>query len=434
MQGMNYILFDGTARDRLLPFTFTRPVAEIRIGILTIREKWERLLGSACGWHTVPYLREKFPFSPASLNTFINASFLPTEKLAEEIAALQPGESLVKENELLAACLEEEAALRFPDAGEVPGRPSFLSAEPTSIEMPPSSTEVQFLSVPGKRRREWSADLAQLVFPEDIFRLNGLALEADFRLLTTGRVSAAVSSSNRVAGGALFVGEGVEMECVNVNTTTGPVYLGRNAVIMEGTNLRGPLAVCEGAVVKMGARIYGPTTIGPGSVVGGELKQSVIFGNSNKSHDGYLGNSVVGEWCNFGAGTDCSNMKNNYRTVKLRDYGSDTLRDTGLDYCGLMMGDFSRTGIGTRFNTGTTVGVSAHFFGSGLSPVFVPDFNWGNGMPPQTYRLKAALEAAASAMERKGRIFGEKEVRIVEEVFRLTRRYRGDDPGAVRDQ
>ncbi|HYH57529.1 MAG TPA: glucose-1-phosphate thymidylyltransferase, partial [Anseongella sp.] len=258
----------------------------------------------------------------------------------------------------------------------------------------------------------------------DIFLLNAEAIAADFDLLTEGRDTAGIGSANRIAGDQLFVEEGVEMECANINTKTGPVYIGRNALIMEGLNLRGPAVICEGSVVKMGAKIYGATTIGPGSVVGGEVKQSVIFGYSNKSHEGYLGNSVVGEWCNFGADTNCSNMKNNYKSVKLWDYAARGMRDTGLPHCGLMMGDFSRTGINTMLNTGTTVGVNVNLFGSGFPPAFVPDFTWSDGDSLQTYQLEKALETAARIREQKGFPFSEADALISAAVFDLTAGYR----------
>lgn len=407
LRDMNYILFDGNARSRLLPFTFTRPVAEIRIGILTIREKWERFLGQACSWLTADYLQEKFPLVSAGSNVFINASLLPGRQLVDKISSLRSGQSLHKGEELLAVCLEGEESSRF-------------RAE--NILM---SGNIPQGEKPWKVAEEWKEEILRIVFPEDIFRLNGEALAADFELLTQGRASSEISSSNHVAGDHLFVEEGVEIECANINTKTGPVYIGRNAVVMEGMNLRGPVAICDGAVVKMGAKIYGPTTIGPKSVVGGEIKQSVIFGFSNKSHDGYLGNSVVGEWCNFGAGTSCSNMKNNYKPVKLWSYDTSGIRDTGLPYCGLMMGDFSRTGINTMFNTGSTVGVNVNLFDSGFPPVFVPDFSWGNGKSLQPYLLEKALETAARLTAQKGVAFTEADARVMAAVFDLTAGLRG---------
>lgn len=401
MQEMNYILYDGNTRRNLLPLTFTRPVAEIRIGILTIRQKWERLLQTTVSWFTEPYLREKYPFRSAGENILINASVLPGKDLAAAVGRLKPGQSIQQQGILLAAWLDEQQ-LRH------------LSEHPAGSEGPAGQGE----SI------EWTAPLIRINHSEDIFRFNGDALLADFELITRKRRSATPSGTNRVLGEALFMEEGVQLECANINTRTGPVYLGKDAIVMEGANLRGPLAICEGAVVKMGARLYGPTTIGPRCTVGGEIKQSVIFGHSNKGHDGYLGNSVVGEWCNFGADTNCSNMKNNYKPVRLWNYQTAAMRDTGLSYCGLIMGDFSRTGINSMFHTGTTVGVNVNVFGSAVPPAFVPDFSWGGGDAPEVYLLEKALEAAEQIKIQKGEVFTPEDRAIHEALFEQTRPYR----------
>ncbi|QEC52704.1 UDP-N-acetylglucosamine diphosphorylase/glucosamine-1-phosphate N-acetyltransferase [Anseongella ginsenosidimutans] len=437
---MNYILFDGNARSALLPFTRTRPVAEIRAGILTIREKWERFLGASCSCLTAAYLREKFPFSLSAENILINASLLPDTALAKRVASLKPGQTLMQKGAVLAAWLGEKEARSLAQAGYGwQSGPGLQHAQDDANER--SLSGERRAEAADKRARaieewaeatvqragaveEWTGPLHRLIHPEDIFRFNAEAIAADFDLLTAGKRSAIPGSTNRILGHRLFLEADVEMECANINTLTGPVYIGKGAVVMEGVNLRGPLAIGAGAVVKMGARLYGPTTIGPESVVGGEIKQSVIFGNTNKSHDGYLGNSVIGEWCNLGADTNCSNMKNNYKSVKLWSYETGGMRDTGLPYCGLMMGDFSRTGINTMFNTGTTVGVNVNLYGSAMPPAFLPDFSWGSGDALQTYRPEKALETAKRIMEHKGGYFTEADARIHHEIFNLTEMYR----------
>lgn len=425
---MNYILFDGNTRNSLLPFTHIRPVAEIRVGIFTIREKWERFLGEACSCLTTAWLREKYPFTPAAENILINASLLPDAALAGKIGSLKPGQSLLQKGALLAISLPEEEVRSFAvqmnsQQGEAGDRQP--ERAPAGRDSTGSETGEETLRVPsGGITEEWTSPLQRLIYPEDIFRLNAEAIASDFEQLTQGRNSALPAATNRVLGNQLFIEKDVEMECANINTRTGPVYIGKGALIMEGVNIRGPLAICEGAVVKMGARIYGPTTIGPKSVVGGEIKQSVIFGNTNKSHDGYLGNSVVGEWCNFGADTNCSNMKNNYKSVKLWSYETGNMRDTGLSYCGLMMGDFSRTGINTMLNTGTTIGVNVNLYGSAMPPAFVPDFSWGSGDALQTYLPEKALDAAERIKKQKGAHFAEAEAKIHAEIFALTAKYR----------
>lgn len=400
---MNYILYDGNSRGSLLPFTHTRPVSGLRVGILSIRETWERLLGASCSCLSAQHLRHKYRCAPGPENILINASLLPDRSLAGRIAGLRPGTALVKGTTFLAAGMNEEEVGR-------------LAHNMAAVRVADWQGSLE----------EWPGAISMIRYPEDIFTLNAAALLLDYELLTQGRYSALPTTSNRILGNDLFLEPGVEMDCVNINTRTGPVYIGKGAVIMEGVSLRGPVAVCEGAVVKMGAKIYGPTTIGPGCVAGGEIKQSVLWGNSNKAHDGYLGNSVIGEWCNLGADTNCSNMKNNYKSVKLWDYDSGGMRDTGLPYCGLMMGDYSRTGINTMFNTGSTVGVNVNIYGATMPPVFVPDFSWGGADNLQTYLLEKSLEAARHIKRQKGALFTDEDAEIHTAIFKETAKYRED--------
>ncbi|MCY2688157.1 GlmU family protein [Salinimicrobium sp. TH3] len=388
---MNYILFDGAVRSQLLPFTFTRPVADIRIGILTIREKWEKFLNTTTSTITEDYLSEKWPMVEMEENIIINAAFLPTAELVEQVKNLQPGEGIFYEEDVVAFHAYEEQEVDFREC--------------TNIEM------------------EGKAILIEHTW--DIFKLNGEALEADFELLTQDRESEKISSTNQViAPENIFLEEGAKVECAILNASEGPIYIGADAEVMEGSIVRGPFALCEHATLKLGAKIYGPTTVGPHSKVGGEVNNSVIFGYSNKGHDGFLGNSVLGEWCNLGADTNTSNLKNNYAEVRLWDYASEKFAPTGLQFCGLMMGDHSKCGINTMFNTGTVVGVSANIFGAGFPRNFIPSFSWGGSGGTTTYKTDKAFEVAEKVMGRRNIEFSEEDKAILEKVFEDTRKFR----------
>lgn len=391
---MNYILFDGTVRNALLPFTFTRPVADIRVGILTIREKWEKYLGYTTTSLTEEYLMEKFPMVEMPENIMINASFLPNEVLAEMVKSLEKNQAIFKGEEVIA----------------------FFSEE--------SQEEVDFENY---EILEYNDDCITIEHTWDIFQKNDAALREDFELLTEDRVSQPIPKSvNVIASENIFIEEGAKLEFVTLNASTGPIYIGKNSEIMEGSVIRGPFALCEGAQVKLAAKIYGATTVGPFSRVGGEVSNSVLFAYSNKGHDGFLGNSVLGEWCNIGADSNNSNLKNNYEEVKLWSYETESFAKTGLQFCGLMMGDHSKCGINTMFNTGTVVGVSTNIFGSGFPRNFVPSFSWGGAAGFTTYVTKKAFETARIVMSRRNVEFDEKEARILEHVFEETKKWRKD--------
>lgn len=390
---MNYILFDGAVRNQLLPFTFTRPVADIRIGILTIREKWEKFLNTTTSTITEDYLSEKWPMVEMDENVMINAAFLPTVELIEQIKNLQPGEAIFHEEDVVAFHAYEEQDVEFDSC--------------TPVEMEGKAMIVE---------HTW-----------DIFRLNAEVIADDFELITEGRKGQKLSSTNRViAPENIFIEEGAKVECAIINASEGPVYIGADAEVMEGSIIRGPFALCEHATIKMGAKIYGATTVGPYSKVGGEVSNSVIFGYSNKGHDGFLGNSVLGEWCNLGADTNTSNLKNNYAEVRLWDYGSEKFAPTGLQFCGLMMGDHSKCGINTMFNTGTVVGVSANIFGAGFPRNFIPSFSWGGSGGTTTYKTTKAFEVAEKVMARRHIEFSEQDKAILDQVFDDTKKYRRD--------
>ncbi len=268
---------------------------------------------------------------------------------------------------------------------------------------------------------ETKADFIKVNETWEIFGQNGKAIEQDFDLLTKGRKSEKLSDTNRIIGGEnIFIEKGAKVEFATINATSGPVYIGRDAEIMEGALIRGPFALCEQGVIKMGAKIYGPATIGPFSKVGGEINNSVIFGYSNKAHDGFLGNSVIAEWCNLGADTNNSNLKNSYDNVKLWSYTQETFVDTGLQFCGLIMGDHSKSGINTMFNTGTVVGVNVNVFGSGFQRNFIPSFSWGGTSGFSIYNVKKAIQVAEAMYARRGKKFDEIEKELFYNLFDQT--------------
>ena len=389
---MNYILFDGTVRNALLPFTFTRPVADIRIGILTIREKWEKYLGYTTTTLTEEYLSEKFPMVEMEDNVMINASFLPNDILVEMVKNLEKNQAIFQGEEVIAFYTND-----------------------TQEEVDFDSYEII----------EFNEECITVQHTWDIFAKNEAALREDFELITEGRNSQQIPKSvNIIAPENIFIEEGAKLEFVTLNASTGPIYIGKNAEIMEGSVIRGPFALCESGRVKLASKIYGATTVGPYSVIGGEVSNSVLFGYSNKGHDGFLGNSVLGEWCNIGADSNNSNLKNNYEEVRLWSYETEGFAKTGLQFCGLMMGDHSKCGINTMFNTGTVVGVSANIYGAGFPRNFVPSFSWGGASGFTTYITSKAFQTAKIVMARRQVEFSEQDARILEHVFEITKKYR----------
>ncbi len=388
---MNYILFDGPHRNALLPFTFTRPVADIRVGILTIREKWEKQLGYTTTTITEEYLSDKWPMVEMENNVMINASFLPNDILVEMVKNLELNQAIFQDEEVVAFYAKEGEEVDF-DAFEV----------------------IEFTNECIKIENTW-----------DIFQKNDVAIREDFELLTEDRYSQPIPKSvNVLSPEHIFIEEGAKLEFVTLNASTGPIYIGKNAEIMEGSVIRGPFALCESGRVKLATKVYGATTVGPHSVIGGEVNNSVLFGYSNKGHDGFLGNAVLGEWCNIGADSNNSNLKNNYEEVKLWSYETENFAKTGLQFCGLMMGDHSKCGINTMFNTGTVVGVSTNIFGAGFPRNFVPSFSWGGASGFTTYVTKKAFDTAKIVMARRNVEFSEEDAKILEHVFEETKKYR----------
>ncbi len=389
------ILFDDPSiRASLLPFTFTRPIGEIRVGILKISEKWEQCLNTTVNYFTQDYLKNKFGFADVP-SLLVNGAVCPTQDLLSSIAALEPGQALWQQNTLLAVQMTE------------PGN--------FSLEAAKAKILVNYEGPLTVVRKNWH-----------IFQHNASELVKDFSLITSNRTSAGVRDPHTITyrEDLIFVEENATIRSAVLNAEKGPIYIGKNAKIEEGALIRGPFALCEGSTVNMGAKIRGDTTIGPYSKIGGEVSNSVVFGYSNKGHEGFMGNSVIGEWCNFGADTNTSNLKNNYAPIKIWDYSKGGYADTGLQFCGLMMGDHSKCGINTMFNTGTVVGVGANIFGAGYPRNFIPSFSWGGPSGFSTNLLKKFEQTAAKVMERRGRVFDSAEKEVLSTVFDLTKTYR----------
>ncbi len=392
---MALILFDDHSWDNLLPLTFTRPLAALRVGIMTIAEKWEHELGSKSTPLTRDYLQGRFPCDAEGVKLYINSSLLPDSEVVGAIGNLQEHQALVKGDTLMAVRTSEDDTNAFRPEAWI------------------------------KKGLAYEGEISLLDYPWRIFQLNGQEIKADFLRITKGRVSEKLPDSVRVdQPGNVFVEPGFIGGYFTLNATRGPIYLGKDSEIMEGSIIRGPFALCEGAVVKMGAKIYGPTTIGPYSKAGGEINNSVLLANSNKGHDGFLGNSVIGEWCNLGADTNNSNLKNNYKHVKIWNYPSASYINTGSQFCGLIMGDHSKCGINTMFNTGTVVGVSANIFGPGFQPNFIPSFSWGGADGFSTYRMEKVLETASLVMERRDMQLNDEDKSILEHISQYSKPFR----------
>ncbi len=391
---MNIVLFDGPERDHLLPFTFIRPVAKLRIGIDCLQDKWEAFLGCKCSLSTQAYLQEKFPFDRATENLFVNPAYIPTQALADKVNNLQLNEALVVEGNIVACLIK---------GGQLPEDITTLVC--IALDMP----------------------LLHIKTAADLFLHNAAVLSADFDRITAGRKSAPISSSNQlIASENIFLEEGAKVECAILNASAGPIYIAKNAEVMEGSMLRGSIALGENAVVKMGAKIYGGTTLGPYVKAGGELNNVLILGYSNKGHDGFLGNAVVGEWCNIGAASDASNLKNNYGKLRVWNYATENFAKTDLQFCGLLMGDFSRCSIHSTFNTATVVGICANLFGSGFPRTFLPSFSYGGAQGLKTYAIEKAMEANAAMMKRRGLALTETDRSILAHVFALSAKWRKD--------
>jgi UDP-N-acetylglucosamine diphosphorylase/glucosamine-1-phosphate N-acetyltransferase len=397
LMSISHILFDSEVRFRLLPFTHTRPVADIRCGIFTMRERWEYYFEAKTSTLTEIYLEKLFPLNAGKDNLLINAAVFATKELTNAVQQLKNGQKLVKGDMLLAGRIN--TGFSYNDIGSY-------------------TTNLQRIEYPG--------DVQKLENPWDIFSHNDIAIREDFKAIAAGRKSAAIPEGTTImAKDDIFIEEGAKIfPGTVINAHTGPVYIGKDAEVMEGVMIRGPLALGEHAVLKMGAKVYGATTIGPGSKVGGEVSNVVFFANSNKAHDGFLGNAVIGEWCNLGADSNCSNLKNNYDGVKVWDEHAGKSVNTGLTFCGLMMGDHSKCGINTMFNTGTIAGVSCNIYGGGFPEKFIPSFAWGGSDDITTYSFDRAMETAARVMARRNKQLGSDEKDMLRHIFEKTTKQR----------
>ncbi len=390
---MNYILFDDHLHQQFLPLTYTRPISELRLGILTLKEKWEHHLKTSTSYKTEAYLASKYTEHLEGENLYINSRYLPSVVLLTAIKNLEFGQVLKHKDIVLAYLLKKEESIDLPTFKGV---------------------QVDF-----------DVDCIETV--TDLFSKNHTAIHSDFKLLTEGRTSQPIPDTVTCFNKEqIFIEEEAKLYNGTLNATEGPIYIGKNAEVMENSAIRGPFALCEHSTIKMGAKIYTGTTVGPHSKVGGEVSNSMILGYSSKGHDGFLGNSVIGEWCNLGADTNTSNLKNNYATIKLWDYQSSSFKDTGLQFCGLIMGDHSKCSINMMFNTGTSVGVSANIFGSGFPRNFIPSFSWGGSQGTMTYKLEKVFEVAELVMQRRGIHLSELDKGILKHIFMSTKVHRRD--------
>ncbi len=385
---MNYILFDDATREALKPLTYTRPVCEVRLGITTIREKWERALNVKTSTLTDDYLSEKYPMMMSEAMLLINSSVCPRKDMTEMIMNMKPGQTLISGEVVVAMYKTKEG---------------FLSDEEENSE-----------------KIEYKGELIKVNNLADIFLLNDKELRHDFDELTKERKSQKLSDTNRVIGDNIFVEEGAKVECATINAAEGPVYIGKDCEIMENSVIRGPFAMCEHSKLKLSAKIYGATTIGPYCKVGGELENVVMFGYSNKAHDGFFGNSVIGEWCNIGADSNASNLKNTYEEVRLWSIDKNTFTPTGTIFCGTIMADYSKCGINTMFNTGTVVGVNCNTFGSGYQRNYINSFSWGGNTGVKVYDIEKAIEVAEIVQKRRGIDMSDVDKNILRHIYKLS--------------
>lgn len=392
----NIILFDDETREALLPFSYTRPVAEIPVGFLSIAQKWQYHFDAPVSYITQDYLSRKYPIEIADDNLIINASALPNDKIVALIKQLDPNESLMQEDELIAARLNShQFDLLIKD--------DFLE-ELIGYEI---KDEDAFRKV----NHIW--EITQFGKEESIL---------DYKLMTSAKTSQEISDTNGLVNkNQIFLEEGVQMEHCLLDASSGPIYISKNAVVLQGSMLKGPIFLGEGTVVKMGAKIYGSTFIGPNCKVGGEIKNSVFIANSNKSHDGYIGDSVIGAWCNLGADSNCSNLKNNYGEIKIWNYGSESFENSAQQFAGLFLGDHCKTAIATKFNTGTVAGIFSNIYGDGFHDKFIPSFSWG---ADHEYQFEKAIDTLKKVYERKNKTLDEIEIFILEFIFQYTSKFR----------
>lgn len=408
MERLTYLLADEqNVRRHLLPLTFTRPVALLRVGIVTLQEKWNRFLGEDAGFWVEDYLQGKFAACPAGKDgscLMINASVIPDADLAKALLRLKPDEILVPADEGSAN-----------DTATAPKNLPWIAFHQDTSRL---TAYENGLCQDGRKPVPYGGKILQIGHLWDIFTLNGKQIEEDLQAIAARKPSMALQGEGitRMGGYPVYAEQDARADHCLIDTTEGPVYLGRNSRVMPGSYIQGPLALCENSLIKVGAKIYGGCTFGPHCKVAGEVESSVMTGYSNKAHDGFLGDAVLGEWCNLGAGTNCSNLKNDYSPVRVWSYAEERFEKTGLQFCGLFMGDHAKSAIGTQFNTGTVVGVAANVFAAGFPKNFIPSFTWGK----ETYRVERAIDTARAVWARRGREFTEREADILRHIYRQT--------------
>ena len=398
---MNTILFDGPEWSQLLPLTYTRPIAAVRCGVLTITEKWNTILKTPISYASRDYLSNKFESVLANENLFINGSILPDTEFTQKLESLKLDEVLIKEGSVLAFKCNKQVAdelIQIIKKGK--------------------------LEISNFSKIEYSATLSTITHSWDIFQKTGNEIKKDIELLGIKANSKEIKNENTIFGDEFYIEAGAKIRGAILNSEEGPIYIGKNAEVMEGSVIRGPFSLGDDSTVKMASKIYGPTSIGPHCKVGGEVTNIVMFAYSNKGHDGFIGNSVIGEWCNFGADTNSSNLKNNYSPVRIWSYNSDKMENTGLQFCGLIAGDHCKTGISTMLNTSTVLGVCANVFGSGFPPKFIPSFSWGGANKMVTFKLDKSFEVAGNMMKRRGLSLTNEDKKIFQHVFLSDALYR----------
>lgn len=395
----NLILFENDTRTNLLPFTYTRPTCEIRLGIFNIREKWEKAMNGSGSFITQDYLTDLYDINLSEKNYLINGAVLPTAELVHQILELGVGEALVNDDELIAALLDLNQFNRLVD-------------DDIEVFNTYDLSETQSLL---KANNLW-----------DLFKLLDWSIRWDFEKITEGRTSEPLPDSNTLIGSKnwLFIEKGALVQGATINTSNGPVYIGKNATVMEGATIRGPFSLGERGTVKMGAKIYGPTAAGPYTTLGGEIKNVLMLEHASKGHEGYLGNSVIGAWCNLGADTNCSNLKNNWTEVKLWDFTKKALLPSGQLKAGLFLGDYSMTSINSMFNTGTVTGICCNIFGTGFPEKFIPSFTWGGTNGSETYRIDKALAAIERMKNIHKQTFSVEERIVLLKIFEESAKFR----------
>ncbi|MDT8347709.1 MAG: GlmU family protein [Flavobacteriaceae bacterium] len=388
---MTILLSDFGLWNKFLPLSYTRPLAEMRCGMMSFKERWELALNTPCFYHTEVYLSKKYRCPNPKDVLVLKASCLATEKLAQAVLSLSLNEALYADETLIAYRQSSIA--------------DFEAATFKSIY--------------------FNEPVEQIRAPWELFTKNRVFLEHDFNLKTNAQNTQSIPDFvQAINPDEIFIHPKANLNPCILNASLGPIYIDEDAEIMDGSLVRGPFYLGKSSVLKMGAKIYGATSIGPHSKVGGEVNNSIIFGYSNKAHDGFLGNAVIGEWCNLGADTNNSNLKNNYDIVKLWDYTTERFSSTGLQFCGLIMGDHSKCGINTMFNTGTVVGVSANIFGAGFPRNFIPSFSWGGAAGTITYKFEKAIEVAEKVMQRRNLQLDQQSLEILKEIFNRSEKFR----------